>query len=84
MGNTVLATDINAVRALGDLIPFLRVNVFLLHRQQHQLFDASPKNSYTNVPVTLFWQCHSMTLQQKRMLKTQPDINSYEAACNLC
>lgn len=33
---------------------------------------------------TLFQQCQSLTLQHERMLKIQPGIKSYGAACNLC
>lgn len=46
MGNTALATDVNVIHALGDLIPFPQVNIFLPYRQQHQLFDACPKKLY--------------------------------------
>lgn len=49
---TALATDINVIHALGDLFPFLQLNIFLHHRQQHQLLNTSP--SYTHVPITLF------------------------------
>lgn len=48
-GNTALATEISVIHAVGYLISFLQVNIFLHYRQQHQLFNASPKNSYITI-----------------------------------
>lgn len=66
MGNTALPTENNGIHAVGDLIPFLRVNVFLLYRPQHQLFNVSLKNVLTQVRLLVSFSSYSLSVCSKK------------------